>query len=35
MPEEASRRAIALRLSQQSERCEQLLVDLLSLDSPR
>jgi hypothetical protein len=34
-PEEAGHRAIALRLSQQSERCEQLLVDLLSLDSPR
>ncbi len=33
-PEEASHRAIALRLNQQSERCEQLLVDLLSLDSP-
>jgi hypothetical protein len=32
-PEEASHRAIALRLNQQSERCEQLLVDLLSLDS--
>lgn len=34
-PEEASHRAIALRLNQQSDRCEQLLVDLLSLDSPR